>query len=96
MLQSYDERSITFLVDARDALMSTMDPITLANELHDGVIQELSALLLQLETYERRLEKDPEAAEADLQRIKDQTRASLNVLRKLVARLREMEETSAL
>ena len=76
--------------------MSTLEPITLANELHDGVIQELSALLLQLETYERRLEKDPEAAEADLQRIKNQTRASLNVLRKLVTRLREMEGTKPL
>ncbi len=76
--------------------MPTMDPITLANELHDGVIQELSALLLQLETYERRLEQDPEAAESDLKRIKDQTRASLNVLRRLVTRLREMEETSPL
>ena len=76
--------------------MPTLEPITLANELHDGVIQELSALLLQLETYERRLAKDPEAAEADLQRIKDQTRASLNVLRKLVTRLREMEDTKPL
>ena len=76
--------------------MPTIDPITLANELHNGVIQELSALLLQLETYERRLEQNPEAAEADLQQIKDQTRASLNVLRKLVTRLREMEEASQL
>ncbi len=76
--------------------MPTIDPITLANELHNGVIQELSALLLQLETYERRLEQNPEAAEADLQRIKDQTRASLNVLRKLVTRLREMEEANPL
>ena len=76
--------------------MPTLDPITLANELHDGVIQELSALLLQLETYQRRLEQDPEAAEADLQRIKDQTRASLNVLRKLVTRLREIEGTNPL
>ena len=76
--------------------MPILEPITLANELHDGVIQELSALLLQLETYQRRLEQDPKAAEEDLQRIKDQTRASLNVLRKLVSRLREMEETSPL
>ncbi|MFQ5943480.1 MAG: histidine kinase [Anaerolineales bacterium] len=76
--------------------MPTMDPITLANELHDGVIQELSALLLQLETYERRLEQDAEAAEEDLQRIKDQTRASLNELRRLVTRLREMEEVNPL
>ena len=95
-MQSYDVCSNTFLLDERDAFMPTMDAITLANELHDGVIQELSALLLQLETYERRLETDPEAAEADLQRIKDQTRASLNVLRKLVTRLRETEKTNPL
>ncbi len=95
-MQSYDVCSNTFLLDERDAFMPTMDPITLANELHDGVIQELSALLLQLETYERRLEQDPEAAGADLQRIKDQTRASLNELRRLVTRLREMEVTNPL
>ncbi len=64
----------------------------LADELHDGVIQELSALLLQLETYERRLSSDPEAAAQDLQRIKDQTRLSLNQLRALVTRLRRSTE----
>lgn len=73
-----------------------MDPINLANELHDGVIQELSALLLQLETYQRRLEVDPQAAEDDLRRIKEQTRGTLNQLRRLVTRLREMEEISPL
>lgn len=93
-MQSYDECSNTFLLVKGIAFMPTIEPIDLANELHDGVIQELSALLLQLETYERRLEADPEAAEADLQKIKDQTRASLNELRKLVGRLREMEEAS--
>lgn len=66
-----------------------MDPIALADELHDGVIQELSALLLQLETYERRLTADPDAAANDLQRIKDQSRFSLNQLRELVTRLRK-------
>ena len=71
--------------------MATIEPIDLANELHDGVIQELSALLLQLETYERRLDGDPEAAAADLQRIKDQTRGTLNQLRKLVSRLRQTD-----
>ena len=76
--------------------MPTIDPIGLANELHDGVIQELSALLLQLETYERRLEMDPEAAGVDLKRIKDQTRAALNELRKLATRLREMEKARPL
>lgn len=68
--------------------MERMDPVALADELHDGVIQELSALLLQLETYERRLAADPDSAVADLDRIKTQTRKSLNALRQLVTRLR--------
>lgn len=72
--------------------MGAIEPVKLANELHDGVIQELSALLLQLETYERRLEKDPEAAKAELARIKVQTRSTLKQLRHLVTRLREMEQ----
>jgi signal transduction histidine kinase len=69
--------------------MPPLDPTVLANELHDGVIQELSALLLQMETYERRLQKDPEAASRDLKRMKDQTRSTLNQLRQLVTRLRD-------
>ena len=74
--------------------MPSPDPIVLANELHDGVIQELSALLLQIETYERRLKKDPAVASQDLQRMKDQTRATLNQLRQLVTRLREMDRSN--
>jgi signal transduction histidine kinase len=69
--------------------MPPLDPTILANELHDGVIQELSALLLQMETYERRLQKDPEAASQDLKRMKVQTRSTLNQLRQLVTRLRD-------
>lgn len=74
--------------------MTTWDPLDLANELHDGVIQELSALLLQLETYERRLGREPEKAKDDLQRIKEQTRSTLKTLRVLVTRLRDMQERS--
>ncbi len=70
--------------------MSAFDPVALANELHDGVIQELSALLLQMETYERRLDNDPEAAKADLDRIKAQTRDSLKSLRQMVTKLRNL------
>ena len=68
--------------------MSSLDPIQLANELHDGVIQEMSALLLQLETYQRRLKKDPMAAQADLERIKLQIRETLRHIRQIVTRLR--------
>jgi len=68
--------------------MEGLNPVALADELHDGVIQELSALLLQLETYERRLPSDPARAKSDLDRIKLQTRGTLKLLRELVTRLR--------
>jgi len=68
--------------------MSSLDPVRLADELHDGVIQELSALLLQLETYQRRLETDPRAATADLGRIRETARGALKHLREVVTRLR--------
>ena len=71
--------------------MTQLDPNGLANELHDGVVQELSALLLQLETYQRKLETDPVAAKADLQRIKNQARQTLKSLREVIAHLRQME-----
>ena len=72
--------------------MPALDPVALANELHDGVIQELSAVLLQMETYERRLGSEPEAAKEDLDRIKVQTRESLKSLRQLVTKLRNLQE----
>lgn len=71
--------------------MTHFDPGGLANELHDGVVQELSALLLQLETYQRKLESDPAEAQNDLDRIKSQARATLRSLRDFIAHLREME-----
>jgi signal transduction histidine kinase len=71
--------------------VTQFNPGGLANELHDGVVQELSALLLQLETYQRKLESDPEGARADLDRIKTQARGTLKSLRQVIAHLREME-----
>jgi signal transduction histidine kinase len=68
--------------------MSPLDPNQLANELHDGVIQEISALLLQLETYQRTLERDPEAAQSELDRIKKQLRKTLRNLREILTTLR--------
>lgn len=68
--------------------MPYLDPLRLGDELHDGVVQELSALLLQLETYERRLGSDPAAAKRDLERIKQEVRATLKHLRDLIGRLR--------
>ena len=71
--------------------VTQLDPDKLANELHDGVVQELSALLLQLETYQRKLETDPVAAKTDFQRIKTQARQTLKSLREVIAHLRHME-----
>ncbi len=71
--------------------MSSLDPEQLANELHDGVIQEISALLLQLETYQRILQKDPEAAQAALDRIKKQIRKTLRNLRGILTTLRNSD-----
>ncbi|MEW6567765.1 MAG: histidine kinase [Chloroflexota bacterium] len=68
--------------------MPTWNPADLANELHDGVVQQLSALLLQLETYERRLVNDPKAAAVDLGRIMLVVRATLKDVRDIISRLR--------
>ncbi len=72
--------------DRRNPLV--LEPEQLANELHDGVIQEMTALVLQLEIYQRRLKVDPNAAHDDLERIKNQAKSSLEQLRGLVAKLR--------
>jgi signal transduction histidine kinase len=73
--------------------VSHFNPGGLANELHDGVVQELSALLLQLETYQRKLESDPEGAQADFDRIKTQARETLKSLRQVISHLREMDSS---
>lgn len=48
----------------------------------------MTALVLQLEIYQRRLDADPDAALHDLNRIKDQAKSSLEQLRGIVAKLR--------
>ena len=71
--------------------MPQLDRTQLANELHDGVIQEMSAVVLHLEAFHRKLEMNAEVptALADLERIKVQARAALRQLRELVIWLRE-------
>jgi signal transduction histidine kinase len=51
----------------------------------------MSALLLQLETYQRTLEKNPKAAQAELDRIKKQLRKTLRNLRGILTTLRSSE-----
>ncbi|MFQ6000273.1 MAG: histidine kinase [Anaerolineae bacterium] len=68
----------------------------LAQEIHDGLIQELTAVFLQLEIYERLRGRDSEKAEEQLGRIKQQVKASLQGLRRLLFDLRaaDVEEVS--
>ena len=56
----------------------------LAQEIHDGLIQELTAVFLQLEIYERLKDRDSEKAEEQLGRTKQQVKASLQGLRRLL------------
>lgn len=56
----------------------------LAQEIHDGLIQELTAVFLQLEIYERLKDRDSEKAEEQLRRTKQQVKASLQGLRRLL------------
>ena len=65
-----------------------LDGTRIADELHDGVVQDLSALLLQLETFERKLQADPRVARGELDRIRGQIRGTLKNLRELISRLR--------
>jgi hypothetical protein len=72
----------------KSVIMSPIDPIRLADELHDGIVQELSATLLMLETYQRRLKLDPEAAEVELERIKLQLLETVRQVRLVIRQLR--------
>ena len=78
--------------DGRNPLV--LEPEQLANELHDGIIQEMTALVLQLEIYQRRLKVDPDSAQHDLERIKTQAKTNLETLRSLISRLRAQGEAS--
>jgi signal transduction histidine kinase len=60
----------------------------LAQEIHDGLIQELTAIFLQLEIYERLKDRDSGKAEEQLGRTKQQVKASLQGLRRLLFDLR--------
>jgi len=68
----------------------------LAQEIHDGLIQDLTAVILQMEVCEKLIAKSPEKAKSHADKVKQQARASLQELRRLVFDLRtpEVEEVS--
>ncbi len=65
-----------------------IDPNQLADEIHDTVIQELSAVLLMLDVNEIYLKEDPDLAHAEMGRIKDQIRSTLQDLRNMISYLK--------
>jgi signal transduction histidine kinase len=60
----------------------------LAREIHDGIIQELTSVVMQLEITERLYKKNPKEVIKPLRTAKEQTRACLVQLRQLTFDLR--------
>lgn len=60
----------------------------LAQEIHDGLIQDITSIALQLELCERFMAKNPERAREQLNKVKNQARVSLQSARELVSGLR--------
>jgi len=60
----------------------------LAQEIHDGLIQDITSIALQLEVCERLMAKDPERVRGQLNKAKNQARVSLQRARELVSGLR--------
>lgn len=65
-----------------------IDPNQLADEIHDTVIQELSAVLLMLEINESHFKENPDLAHTEMERIKDQIRSTLQELRNMISYLK--------
>lgn len=63
----------------------------LAQEIHDGLIQDLTAVILQLEVCEKLIATTPEKAKGQVAKIKQQAKTSLQGLRRLVFGLRDAD-----
>ena len=67
----------------------------LARDLHDGVVQELLNMDVELELVRRRDGADMESVRADLARIQEQLRSQVTGLRALVQQARSHDGTSS-
>ncbi len=67
----------------------------LARNIHDGALQALTGIRLQLEAARRILSSQPEAAEASLQELHDVITSEHRTLRRLVSRLQRAESMTA-
>lgn len=71
-----------------DAESSAWTRRQLAQEIHDGVLQSLSSLLLHMRLYEDFRKRDPAQAEEELERSRTQAEEALQELRHVVFDLR--------
>ncbi len=68
----------------------------ISQELHDGVAQELTGVVLALEGCQRALDRDPGALGPQLAKAARDARATLSDVRQYMAALRQTEETGGL
>lgn len=79
------------LVRQLRAMAVTAERARLARDLHDGVVQSLTGLNLQLETAKRLLRADPEAAEERVRSAQQVIRMEQAELRQFIESLRPVE-----
>jgi signal transduction histidine kinase len=81
-----------------DAASRAWERKQLAQEIHDGPMQELSSVILLMELYKRILKDDAERAESELARAKEQALECLQELRHFAYELRltDLEKLSLL
>src|SRR5256714_11072269 len=68
----------------------------IAQELHDGLAQELTGVVLALEGCQRALDRDPSALAPQLAKAARDARATLSDVRQYMAALRQAEESGGL
>jgi signal transduction histidine kinase len=68
----------------------------ISQELHDGVAQELTGVVLALEGCQRALDRDPTALGPQLAKAARDARATLSDVRQYMAALRQTEESGGL
>src|SRR2546428_13187400 len=68
----------------------------ISQELHDGVAQELTGVVLALEGCQRALDRDPSALGPQLAKAARDARATLSDVRQYMAALRQTEEAGGL
>lgn len=74
-----------------EAVIATNERRKIAQEIHDGIAQELTGVVLTLEACQRALERDPESLPASLAKAAREARATLAEVRQYMSALRAKE-----